>query len=236
MMALADELDLTVSELVALFCVYRCAKCSTVYCDPWLSTTGMTRLYTNRHPQHLLGWQHFYQWAQKKGDGSQSTYEQRLWNLLNKVVGEIKTYAELGCPFMGLLLYLKGCELSGQNKTDYVAREISRLQASYLHPWNRRSVINIAARGFFRLRKAITKERFVADHVQYANVNQAAIWQIKNRISYPTYQDWGAHGKPSAPSDVWPALEETLPCLSILAVFLGNELCFDELLLPGTLQ
>lgn len=52
----ADALQLSVSELVEVINVYRCSKCGSFYCDPWLSPELSSQVFCSGAPDHIAGW------------------------------------------------------------------------------------------------------------------------------------------------------------------------------------
>jgi hypothetical protein len=82
---------------------YTCGKCGGLYFDPWFSLACQRRLYGQIYPQHNLGWYRF--WS-SVADPAGQTREAAVVAALRAHVGRLETYAELGCPFNGLLPYL----------------------------------------------------------------------------------------------------------------------------------
>ena len=81
----------------------RCLSCGALYFDPWLSLAGQKALYERVYPQHNLGWYTFWSVLAKPGERPR---EAAVYAALRRHVPGLRTYAELGCPFLGLLPYL----------------------------------------------------------------------------------------------------------------------------------
>jgi len=82
---------------------HKCLSCGSLYFDPWLSLGFQKSFYEDLCPQHNLGWYTF--WSIVRDPGSLTRDAALVQNIMEKIPG-LKTYAELGCPFNGLLPYL----------------------------------------------------------------------------------------------------------------------------------
>lgn len=80
-----------------------CLSCRAVYFDPWLSVHLQKELYESLSPQHNVGWDTFWRIIRNPADFSR---DQILYQSMREQIPTLKRYAELGCPFTGLLPYL----------------------------------------------------------------------------------------------------------------------------------
>jgi hypothetical protein len=81
---------------------WQCSSCGTVYFDPWLSPRFARDLYHRILPHHNLGWYEFYDVVRNPDAVLRRT---SLVERLRAALPSLKTYAEVGCPFEGLLPY-----------------------------------------------------------------------------------------------------------------------------------
>ena len=108
---------------------HRCRACGTMYCDPWLSGDSSSRIYGLGHGQHAAGWEAFS--AHLDGKPPRSFLGDRLWNAMLAVVPDVHSYAELNCPFIGLLPYFDSLERTpGRIARDYRVARKSVLDAA----------------------------------------------------------------------------------------------------------
>jgi len=101
---MADDLKLDLSELTKTIDVYQCVNCQAHYLNPWFSVETRNRIFLSGHPIHNMGWSNFVERiaSQEKPTLPMQTHE--LIDAVESRIGNISSYAELGCPFMGLLL------------------------------------------------------------------------------------------------------------------------------------
>ena len=92
---------------------HKCLFCGAVYFDPWLSLRLQKELYGEIFPQHNLGWESF--WAIVK-DPHQRPNDVALHDMITEKIPSLKTYAEIGCPFNGLIPYLRLTEYQYRSK------------------------------------------------------------------------------------------------------------------------
>lgn len=98
--------DLCAAEFAERIHTWRCVTCHAVFCDPWLSATAAAQLYGVGFSQHVNGWRTFYGHlgAGAGGDDPCDTVEP-LAGFLREAAAPLECYAELNCPFSGLLPY-----------------------------------------------------------------------------------------------------------------------------------
>lgn len=104
--AIAQYAGIAQDDLLAAMHVYRCDVCSTEYCDPWVKADVAAEIYGVVMGQHRFGWWNFEQWANNETEYSTGNMkEDGLWDVLCEAVGPINSYAEINCPFAGLLTF-----------------------------------------------------------------------------------------------------------------------------------
>lgn len=96
----ASLLHLEEEALFEMLEAKRCTACRAVYFDPWLSVLFTGKVYRERYPQHNLGWYEFYHIV---ANPERTLERSSLVQKLREVLPSLKTYAEIGCPFQGLI-------------------------------------------------------------------------------------------------------------------------------------
>ena len=107
--AVAQNYGVVAEDLVARMKSYDCLACGTSYCDPWLSQSASQWLFNLGRPQHNAGWGNFYDWLEKTERFKTSLFPraENIWNYLTSEIGAVRSYGEVGCPFMGLFPYFE---------------------------------------------------------------------------------------------------------------------------------
>jgi hypothetical protein len=107
--AVAQNYDVPSEDLVAMMKGHECLACGTTYCDPWLSQSASQWLFNLGRPQHNAGWRTFYDWLERTDRFRISLFPraEKIWNYLVSEIGVVRSYGEVGCPFMGLLPYFE---------------------------------------------------------------------------------------------------------------------------------
>jgi hypothetical protein len=101
------------AEVVDVLRAWRCANCTSVYCDPWLSRATSARLYTTGFGQHFGGWQILHRSVANAAGETHAHWQERTWAQIVAIAGPVSVHAELNCPFSGLLTYFRPRELGG---------------------------------------------------------------------------------------------------------------------------
>lgn len=99
------------SEIDDLLQAFRCEDCTTVYCDPWLSRSASARLYTTGFGQHYGGWQILHESVANDDGATHAHWREHTWARIEAIAGPVSAYAELNCPFRGLLPYFRRNEI-----------------------------------------------------------------------------------------------------------------------------
>jgi len=127
---LDPRLDL---EAVRSLPTYECTMCSTRYCDPWLSAAFSARFFNSVLAQHSHGWTRFYGIIDPRLPDSHDEYQTKLWAFISKL-GKVESYAEMNCPFTGLLPFFRKRELGENQAYAGYERSIRAIQSAYPHP------------------------------------------------------------------------------------------------------
>jgi hypothetical protein len=99
------------SEIVDLLQAWRCENCTTVYCDPWLSRSAAAHLYTTGFGQHYSGWKILHASVADDDGETHAHWREHTWAQIDAIAGPVSAYAELNCPFSGLLPYFRRNEI-----------------------------------------------------------------------------------------------------------------------------
>jgi|GEM_PF-853369 len=99
------------SEIVDLLQAWRCENCTSAYCDPWLSRSASARLYTTGFGQHYGGWQILHESLAGDDGETHAHWREHTWARIDAIAGPVSSYAELNCPFSGLLPYFRRNEI-----------------------------------------------------------------------------------------------------------------------------
>lgn len=82
----------------------QCLDCAAVYLDPWISRKRRKDIFLNGHAVHNTGWRFFLEkYEQNRSPWFGATISEIL-DAAESVTGPVRRYAEIGCPFQGLLL------------------------------------------------------------------------------------------------------------------------------------
>ncbi len=95
---------ITESHFAQKMVSYRCDNCDTIYNDPYFTLPFRANLFQNVHPQHGAGWQRFLRWHTKGAQNDSGTCDKAAFEIAKRLCGDVDVYAELNCPFMGLLM------------------------------------------------------------------------------------------------------------------------------------
>lgn len=103
---LADTLHLDLEEIYKQLETFICRKCGAVFFNPWFNQSARNRIFIQGHPIHNVGWRTFQERFEQNLNPNLQIPPDQLIDLLRSRVGELNAYAELGCPFQGLLLHM----------------------------------------------------------------------------------------------------------------------------------
>jgi len=108
--AIPSVAALSVREIRELLQVHRCEECSASYCDPWLSRRTSGRLYATGFGQHVQGWRIFHESLADSDVETHCYWQKHAWEWIRAAFGPVRSYAELNCPFTGLLTLFRRAE------------------------------------------------------------------------------------------------------------------------------
>jgi len=132
---------ISVAEVAELLSVQRCDGCSASYCDPWLSRRMAARLYTTGFGQHVKGWQVLHAAASGWDARAHAYWQERTWAMIRQVAGPVERYAELNCPFTGLLPFFRRLETTPGEYRELVRRSKRAARSRRRYPAGAGSVL-----------------------------------------------------------------------------------------------
>lgn len=103
--SILDHLDISFDELVNKFELVECVDCKIIYYENYLTPDLSNKLYNNLSPVHNLGWYIFNKLISGEDIKNEKTVIQceNVYHYLKKNNIKYNNYAELNCPFMGLI-------------------------------------------------------------------------------------------------------------------------------------
>jgi hypothetical protein len=101
---LARKHGIALTEITKSINAYRCSYCRAYFLNPWFSEDARNEIFLAGHPIHNMGWSNFLERLTNNETPQLPLSTADLLGVLESKVGKISSYAELGCPFMGLLL------------------------------------------------------------------------------------------------------------------------------------
>jgi hypothetical protein len=125
---------ISVAEVRDLLQVHRCEECSAAYCDPWLSRRTSALLYATGFGQHYKGWQIFHASVAGADVETHAYWQEKTWARIRAVAGPVSRYAELNCPFSGLLTYFRRAETEPREYRRLARRVQRGLRSRRRHP------------------------------------------------------------------------------------------------------
>jgi hypothetical protein len=187
----ANFLNVSVQQFISDIHVYRCLTCDTLYCDPWLSSEHASSIFTTGASDHIAGWGTFENWLSSGYSSRGQLIIRKLHSFLIHKIGHIATYAELGCPFQGLLLLYKGEEMQPPHRISLFKRAIYKTKDER---WSRvtrlhyflSNIANICAIYYLKIR--LTKENFLRTK---NDIKILALPAIRFLITEDTCFGWG---------------------------------------------
>jgi hypothetical protein len=103
--ALATQIGITPDALLALMPLHSCRRCETVWFDPGFTPEAIASVYGYVGGRHRHGWSILNAWASGTPRADLDLLP-RTWKLLTRALPDISSYAEVNCPFSGLLSHL----------------------------------------------------------------------------------------------------------------------------------
>ena len=105
LLPLANSLGISLEEIYASISVFRCSNCGAVFFNPWFNHLARNCIFLEGHPIHNVGWRNLQERFEQNLRPSLQMPLGALLEVVQERIGRIETYAELGCPFQGLLLH-----------------------------------------------------------------------------------------------------------------------------------
>ena len=84
---------------------FHCSHCGAEFLNPWLDIESRNNIFVEGHPVHNAGWRRFIERVERGLLPNLNSNPSDLVREVEAKVGPIENYAELGCPFQGLLLH-----------------------------------------------------------------------------------------------------------------------------------
>lgn len=110
---LTDVVHLDLAEIYEEINSYLCQGCGSVFFNPWLNQAARNQVFIQGHPVHNVGWRSLQERFEQRLNPNLQVSPDRLMQILRNRVGEINTYAEVGCPFQGLLMHMASDDAIG---------------------------------------------------------------------------------------------------------------------------
>jgi hypothetical protein len=191
---MADELKLDLRELTNQINAYQCSNCRAHFLNPWFSAMARNQIFLSGHPIHNMGWSNFFERIASKEKPSLPMHHAALIDVIESKIGKIYSYAEIGCPFMGLLLQTSqpnaiknwlrlGKSFGAMPKASY--RQLPQAAVDYMTVAGWASNL---AKVVSRLR--IRKRSLLRQELGHT-ASTLGLFQDRYFISHPSTQSWG---------------------------------------------
>jgi hypothetical protein len=81
-------------------------NCGVVYLDPWLDVGSLNQIFIEKKYDHMAGWAEYETFLTDPRQSNVAERNNRVLNAISSYIkpAEVVKYAELGCPFQGLLI------------------------------------------------------------------------------------------------------------------------------------
>ena len=127
--ALSTQIGIKPDALLALMSLQACRRCESVWFDPWFTPEAIASVYGYAAGRHRHGWSILSDWASGTPRADLDLLP-RIWKLLTRATPEISSYAEVNCPFSGLLTHLHERRHPNENRIS-IAGKLVQLGAMY---------------------------------------------------------------------------------------------------------
>lgn len=127
--ALLKSAGIDVDSALARMTLWECGTCQTLWYDPWLKLDFIASGYGYLAGRHKFGWAALSAWV----NGFPRPYvfsRRRIVNLLLALLPAFSRYAEVNCPFSGILFELQNRRVPEFDKA-LVTRKLSLLNKMY---------------------------------------------------------------------------------------------------------
>lgn len=190
----AQLMELSVAQLVDVINVFQCNNCHSYYCDPWLSPEIASYVFTQGAPDHIAGWGNFEHWVSSTVPNKGGQDNLKLFQCLEKKIGAISSYAELGCPFQGFLLLYRTQEQNVATRIQQFSEAIQRqtdVRWSRMMRWYylASQCANKLIVGYHRMRAF--KELIKSQHKSHSSIVATTIPKQRFLLTQDTARGWG---------------------------------------------
>lgn len=107
-----------------------CARCGTYWHDPWLSRSVVATIYHYGAGLHREGWFQLRDWMERTPRADDRA-KRLLIEMLRRLLPDLADYAEVACPFSGLLPMMTDDRLVERGDRALLKRKISWLGRLY---------------------------------------------------------------------------------------------------------
>lgn len=128
----ADSAGLSLADLYESIKAFECRACGAVFFNPWFDQSARNRIFIEGHPVHNVGWRSLQERFEQRLNPNLQIAPDLLMEAVRARVGKVSSYAELGCPFQGLLLHMADDDLIGS-----VGRDRSRFTSMRAQDYQR---------------------------------------------------------------------------------------------------
>lgn len=101
----ADLGGVNLDDLTKKMFGFLCSSCGAEFQNPWLDIESRNNIFVQGHPVHNSGWRRLVERVERGLLPDLNSDARDLLHAIESRVGVVNTYAELGCPFQGLLLH-----------------------------------------------------------------------------------------------------------------------------------
>lgn len=129
---LASTMGSDIAEIYESLKTFQCGVCGAVFFNPWFDQSARNLIFVQGHPVHNAGWRNLQERFEQGLNPSLQIEPRLLMEAVNARVGEVRTYAELGCPFQGLLLHMAHDDSIGS-----ISQEMSVFTSMRSHDYRR---------------------------------------------------------------------------------------------------
>ncbi len=124
---------------------YQCTTCSTHYCDPWFSAAFSAKFFNSGFAQHGYGWGRLYKTIDPRKRDPLEEHQLKLWTYVSKL-GTVDSYAEVNCPFTGLLPFFRKRELGERHVYSSYEANVRSIRSASVYPTSFEPYVSVLKR------------------------------------------------------------------------------------------
>ena len=193
LLPLQESHGIDVTYLVGEMEAYQCNNCRAYFLNPWLSLEARSRVFVSGHPIHNMGWSNLIERKTNRSAPRLPISLPELQQRVLDVLGNVTRYAELGCPFMGLLLHMApdyGITQYLNPRTTHSS--MNRSAYSLLPQWIAKDMLLANRTSNFVKRLRGVREKLRRENSRSADT-LAERWQVPERFFVPIQSSasWG---------------------------------------------